>query len=109
MGFYYENGQQFGKAESLIKEHGATIIGPLRARRALEEGDTAVVCVFQNPHFDAAAYCYDMKEFDRLNFNSQEDPRVKTLLEVPNKAFIEQVTGFDKSGISVERKKHLYN
>jgi len=108
MGFYYENGFNINKAESLIKDHDAQIIGPNRARAAIEEGESAVICVAQNGHFHAAGYCYSVEELDRI-FHVKDDKRVKTLLEVPNKAFIEDVTGYTKYLQSKQKKSHLYN
>lgn len=109
MGFYYENGMTHGKAESLIKEHNACIISPDRAKAAIEEGDSAVMCVFQNPNFDAAAYIYSIEEFNRVHLDSTVDPRVKTFLEVPDKAMIEKLTKYDQSLMAKQKTSHLYN
>jgi hypothetical protein len=108
MGFYYQNDSAQSKTETLIEKHGAVVISPQRARDAIAEGVTAVMCVFKNGGREEAAYCYDRQELERLCVT--DDDAAQTLLEVPNKVLIENLTEFTGSPMqAVKTKQHLYS
>lgn len=78
MGYYVNKdskGQSLpstGKAQALVAD-GAIRVSP--------EWQENLVCVVENGFFDAAAYCYNEKEFDY--FIENPDPRPKTWLVHP--------------------------
>lgn len=71
-----------GKAKMLIWD-GAKIVKP--------EFQPNLVCVVENPMFDAAGYCYDQDEFNA--FNDPRDYRRKTWLVHPKAA---ELSGFNE-------------
>lgn len=62
MGFYIETATLQGKAEVIAREYGAEVI-PQPASFADVPAGKGLVCVVQNPLFDAAGFCYDEHEF----------------------------------------------
>lgn len=75
MGFYIETELRFGKAVQICGqvESAEVIIEPLTFQ--LPAGKT-LVCVVENPLFEAAGVCYDAREFE--DFSDPTDPRYKT-------------------------------
>jgi hypothetical protein len=71
-----------GKAQFLINEGAQVVKGPI-------EFQDNLVCVVENPFFDAAGYAYDVNEM--RTFNDPEDHRRKTWLIVPGAA---QASGY---------------
>ena len=79
MGFYIQ-GPGRGKAEHMVAAHGARratydeAVGVIRTQPG-----KAVVCVIDNHRFDAAVFCYDLVEFNRVS-DPIHDRRKKTWL-----------------------------
>jgi len=82
MGYYIESpsGLNQGKAKELINVYNCEQVDRLKAFEIIENKDSnkAVICVVENAFFDAAAYCYDEREF--LDFANPLDKRRKTWL-----------------------------
>ena len=62
MGRYIQTDSDFGKADAIINQYGAKEI-PQPKDFSEVPADKALVCVVENPHFDAAAYAYSAAEF----------------------------------------------
>lgn len=77
---FYLPGPDNGKAEHLVAAHGAgrvtynEAVGVIRTQPG-----KAVVCVIDNHRFDAAVFCYDLVEFNRVS-DPIHDRRKKTWL-----------------------------
>lgn len=67
MGYYVETpGAVKGKAVAIALMPGVDgkVVDVSEARLAMEQGELGVVCVVDNNAFEAAAYCYNMREFE---------------------------------------------
>lgn len=62
MGYYIQTAGAKGKAAAIVLEHNATII-PCPKRFDEVPDHKALICVVENPAFDAAGFCYDEREF----------------------------------------------
>lgn len=89
-GLYIQTKVTVGKAAEIVREHKATVLPNVQAaRQAFMEG-FGVICVVQNGPFDAAAYCFSMKELEV--FADPSDARPKTWLSMSDK-LAKQLTG----------------
>lgn len=63
MGYYIEVPERKGKAQQIVELHGGRI---LQSAPAFEGAapDEAIICVVDNGTFEAAAFCYDEREFN---------------------------------------------
>jgi len=78
VGYYLEVPEFKKKADQLVRLHKATkISGPPYSISELPE-KSVLVCVVENPSFDAAAVCYSDSEL--RDFNDPTDSRRKTWL-----------------------------
>lgn len=85
MGYYIETpGHKFNKAQILCREHDASVLkvssGEIKAWEPLEkivdDPKRVLVCVVENPTFDAAMIVYDDQELGRIRRSVEEgDPR----------------------------------
>lgn len=66
---YYIQGPTLGKAEFLIKQHGATRLTGAPEKLANLPPDKAVVCVVHNGPFEAAAHAFSQKELEDFIFD----------------------------------------
>ncbi len=62
MGFYIETYCNQGKADELVKRHGAVKIATPKSFNDIPV-DKGLICVVENGFFDAAGFCYDENEF----------------------------------------------
>jgi len=92
VGYYLETPDRFGKAESLVKMYGGRIVSRPEARDLVENRTKAVICVVYNPEFEAAAFCYAPKEFER--FTHHADLRKRTWVVIDDRDMIEELTGY---------------
>ena len=92
MGYYLNNGETFGKAEWLVKEHGGRIFSKIEANTAFNDPLLAVVVVLDNGLFDAAGFAYSVDEFEA--FTTPEDTRPKAFL-VMDRKLCEELSGFN--------------
>lgn len=93
MGFYVEVPEVFfGKADKIIKIFDARLVSQEQAEAFVADGVKAVICVVTNPNFEAAAFCYDSKEFNRFTYKG--DPRPKAWLVTDDRELIENITGY---------------
>ena len=109
MGFYIETpGITKGKARHLLDTiPGAMEIIEEEAESYLYDPDNAVVCVVENPVFDAAGFIYDKREFTR-SLPRWDDARTRRWLVLPRK-YVEERTRFGveayaEYGIVLRRK-----
>lgn len=72
---YYIQGPARGKGEFLMEKYGADIVSKTRAEQLINSNEFAVVCVVDNGPFEAAALCYDTREFEA--FSNPSDYRSK--------------------------------
>lgn len=98
MGFYLETPKCQQKAEQLIKMYSAREVRMEEALDAIFENKHAVICVVRNQYFDAAAFCYDLDEFRRLNY--VDDPRPRRWLIIEDRDMVDELTGY-----KVERER----
>ena len=89
MGFYIP-GPSFGKAEILLREHGATEIPPPLSLAPIAS-DKALICVVSNGAFEAAGYAFNQSEFEA--FTLPEDRRPKRWFVIDRK-LANQLTGY---------------
>jgi hypothetical protein len=82
MGYYIECEGLHNKAQELMARFNAIEITSNEAEVFLSEpaltGDSAILCVVDNGHFEAAALCHNLDEFRR--FTHPSDTRPKTWL-----------------------------
>lgn len=87
MGYYIETPSNHGKADWLIKEHGAVeVLFPVPFW-STNDRDEVTVCVVDNGPFEAAAIACDEKELER--FKREPDPRPKRWLILPRAKVLE--------------------
>lgn len=92
MGFYLP-GPNHGKAQYLIKEHGAVDFTLCRPQKFEEiPDDQALVVVVDNGPFEAAGLVYNSREFEEFTRPGDRRPRQFLLME-REKAY--QLAGFD--------------
>jgi hypothetical protein len=65
MGFYIQVPNNKNKAQQLCDIHGGTIIEEPKTFNDIPL-DKGLVCVVENGYFDAAALCYNEKEFEEF-------------------------------------------
>lgn len=78
MGVYLETARSVNKALQLISEHGAEPIDQPPTYFADIPPGKVLICVVQNPGFDAAAVCYDEGEF--REFTNPRERRMRSYL-----------------------------
>jgi hypothetical protein len=92
MGFYLETPKYKNKAKQLIKMYDAREVRMEEALDAIYDNKYAVICVISNPNFDAAAFCYDLKEFRR--FNHVDDDRPRRWLIIEDRDMVDELSGY---------------
>ena len=92
MGYYLETRDRFNKADALVSMYGARIVDQLEAMDAVADGNNAVICVVRNNEFEAAAFCFDLKEYKR--FTNPGDPRARTWVVIDGRELVEELTGY---------------
>lgn len=92
MGFYLETPRYKNKAEQLIKMYDAREVRMEEALDAIYDNKYAVICVIRNPNFDAAAFCYNLKEFRR--FNHVDDDRPRRWLIIEDRDMVDELSGY---------------
>lgn len=93
MGYYIQVPDNLNKAMQLVNIHNAEII-PCPESFSDVPDNLGLVCVVENPGFDAAAYCYSQSEFAEF---TREDGRIKLWL-VMNKEKAEKLSGYAAYG-----------
>jgi hypothetical protein len=92
MGHYIQTGMNLGKADFLIKNEHATEITQQEASCLVKSGgEEGVVVVVSNVIFEAAAYAYDIAEFNALT--NPGDNRARRFIKM-NKNRIHELTGY---------------
>lgn len=94
MGYYIQTEQNHNKASQIVATHGAVIITASEAEGYINDLEKAVICVIENPMFDAAAFCYDRKEFQA--FNEDNSGRRKTWL-VMDRSKAKELSGYNRA------------
>jgi hypothetical protein len=92
MGFYIDTFCNQGKADELVKRHGAIKIATPKSFNDIPV-DKGLICVVENGFFDAAGLCYDESEFKAFVF---PDGRRKQWL-LMNKGLAENLSGYNWS------------
>lgn len=105
VGYYLETPpHRFEKAAQIAAEYKGTIIDALEAAHIVKsEPDKAVICVVQNPGFEAAAFCYSMSEYQRFTYKL--DLRPRTWIVINDRALVEERTGYAKDMATVGGKE----
>jgi hypothetical protein len=101
MGWYLETPRPREKAAQLVKIHNARIVTCEQAEAFIEDGKKAVICVVQNPAFDAAAFCHSSEEFKHMNYAG--DKRPKTWLVIDDREMVENLTGYKEDNDRIDR------
>lgn len=91
MGFYIPCRENKNKADQILASIPSKIISQETAKSYVGT-DNAVICVVDNGIFEAAAYCYNEKEFEV--FILPEDIRPKIWLLIEDKDRVEKITNF---------------
>jgi len=76
MGYYINVPANKHKADQLVEIHGAEKLPKAPGSFFTVEGK-ALVAVVENPDFDAAAYCYDAKEFTRFTATPMTEEQIE--------------------------------
>lgn len=94
MGFYLEvpGTVTKNKAQLIQQLYNAVPVSQEQAEQIVKTAQQAVVCVVENPTFDAAAFCHSPEEFNR--FSHPMDDRKKTWLMIHDRAMVEKLTNF---------------
>lgn len=90
MGYYIETPEPLGKAGQIVAQFGATKIPRPRDFSQIPPTQ-ALICVVNNYHFEAAAFCYDECEFEE--FDNPRDLRPKSWL-LMDREKAKELTGF---------------
>ena len=100
MGYYinYPGQPIKNKAADLVAKYGAKMIS-LSSVKDMSFVDGALVCVVQNPGFDAAAYCYSADELQEFSM-TPGDNRQRTWL-LMDRQLVEKLCNFHKGGSRV--------
>lgn len=90
---YYIQGPSLGKVDFLINTHEAKIITNDKAIQILNDNDSteAVIICVDNGMFEAAGYCFNMREFE--SFTKSRDSRPKTVLSM-DKTKAKELSGY---------------
>lgn len=89
---YYIQGPALRKAHYIHDKYGASYITQEEAKRIIQrEPDRAIICVVDNGPFEAAGYCFNMREFEA--FSDPSDNRPKQWL-VMSKKKVHELTGY---------------
>lgn len=104
MGFYLETMRHKDKAAQLIKMYNAREVRMEDALDAIFDNKGAVICVIRNPNFDAAAFCYSLKEFRRFNY--VDDDRPRKWLIIDDRDMVEELTGYKAERARQEEAKN---
>lgn len=104
MGFYLETQRHTNKVEQLIKMYDAREVKMEEALDAIYDNKYAVICVVKNPNFEAAAFCYNLKEFRRFNYVKDDRPRRWLIIEDRN--MVDDLSGYKHER---ERQEEKHN
>ena len=77
MGYYIQTPKNNDKAQQLVDLHDAAILTKCPTFEEIPAGK-ALICVVENPTFEAAGLCYDRDELTA--FTLPDDPRPRTWL-----------------------------
>ncbi len=94
MGYYIETGAAKGKAEFLVKHHGARQISVEEAAEIVKDEKRAVVCVVYSTRWDAAGFTFNEVEFKRFSYYPG-DRRPRRWLEM-DRELVEKLTRFNE-------------
>ena len=89
MGYYIQTPEPTGKAAYLREHHGAIAVEPVEPSALAP--DQALVCVIENAGFDAAAYCYNDREFQEFALPDDRRPREWLLMD---RAIVERLSSY---------------
>jgi hypothetical protein len=98
MGFYINTPVVIGKAGWLKKNHNAIEIPEPVNFHSFDSETNGLVCVVENPMFDAAGYIFDDNELNRARPN-KFDNRKRTWL-LMNKAVAMEISGYDPKKVT---------
>ena len=89
MGYYIQVPENLNKARQLVDIYAAQVI--FRPEQFNDiPNDLGLICVVENPGFDAAAYCYSQGEFAEF---CRADGRIKTWLTM-DKGMAERLSNY---------------
>lgn len=90
MGYYIE-GPAHGKAAFLLRNEDAVEVSQEECEDVIEDPDFGVICIVDNGHFEAAAFCYDAAELRAFTYLGDSRPRRWLLM---NRERAEQLSGY---------------
>jgi len=80
MGYYIETGTSHNKAAHIIENHNGVSITESQAKELMVSGEKDVIVVVHNMMFEAAAFAFDMGEFEA--FTSPDDGRPRRFISL---------------------------
>jgi hypothetical protein len=83
MGYYVETGTTHNKAKIICQQHNGQRVTQEQALTAMHDPTKGVIVVVSNPMFEAAAFAYDMREFEA--FTDPDDFRPKQFVVMDRK------------------------
>jgi len=94
MSEYIETGSAANKV-AWIEENlvGTVVEERLAADFAENSPESAIICVFHNPEFDAAMFVEDQEQWDRIMRAKANDPRRRTYLVCSDRQAVLQCAG----------------
>lgn len=75
MGYYLETDGVHGKAQALALAHQGRIVSEHEAAEAMSDPSRGVVVVVDNGPFEAAAFAFNMREWEEFTRPSDSRPR----------------------------------
>lgn len=91
MGYYIETDSTKGKAEYIQQKYNGRFVNQAEARSLVDT--MGVIVVVDNGFFEAAAFAYDLKEFDE--FTRPQDMRRKDFVVI-ERDLAKNLTSFKK-------------
>lgn len=90
MGYYIQTDGIKNKATEIANQHSGLVLDHVPESFDSVPSNMAIICVVDNGHFEAAAFCYSKEEFEVF---MTPDGRPKTWM-LMNRDKAEELTGF---------------
>lgn len=93
MGKYIETGSAANKVAWIEENLEGVVIEESLAAQFVYDPESAIICVFHNPSFDAAMFVEDPEQWDRIMRAKANDPRRRTYLVCTDRQTVLQYVG----------------